>query len=114
MIRWLLVDSTPSWALCSPGDRGTVADYAPDMLIPRLLSVSSIRAPAALDGGGEAANISIQANNGDGKYTDFLERAPLGVEAVLYGLQDGALRTLFTGTITRVDCGDTITLSLVG
>lgn len=66
-----------------------------------LLPVGTLRQEAALDGGGENANVTAAIDNGDGALTAYLEDPPLGVRATL--TEQG--ETLVDGSVSAVSLG---------
>jgi hypothetical protein len=78
-----------------------------DLAWPRLISISEMRASLRIDGG-ETPNARAVIDNGDGRMVAQLADPPLQCAAIIQRDDE----TLFTGIITRIDLGATISITL--
>lgn len=75
----------------------------------RVLSFSPIRRPLAVLGGAEAANTSVELDNGDARLSRYVSAGtPIGEAFELYDGDD----LIFAGAISGIDIGPTISLSV--
>jgi hypothetical protein len=78
----------------------------------RILSIGSIRKPmGGIIGNLENANASITLDNSDGQLTAFFSPPPIGVKLTLQPAAFGG-QPYFSGVITQITLGQTITLQL--
>lgn len=110
MIAWLHIDSTPAlelWRESAARDHLTA-----DLTYRRLIDVGPVQRPAAVGGGAEAANVSVQLDNGDGLLSELLAVPPLRRAATVYQLEGGAPAVLFTGFVADIELGATATITI--
>lgn len=111
MIVWLEAGSNPIRAFFNTSE--PIGPSLPNIRHNTLRDVSNLRRPLSVGGGSDAANISVQVENSDGNMTDIA--AALIFQAATIKTYDGLTTVeFFSGTISSVSIGSTITLSIVG
>lgn len=96
MIRWLVLETTPRQQIHGP-DALPYLDYA-DAAHQVLVGMGTLR--GSVDG--EIPNMTVQAENESGEAVALWRIPPLGIEAVIYGIEGGETIEQFRGIVVRV------------
>lgn len=110
MSTWVKINSNPPTEFWS--DEDTRAHLTTDITWRRLESVGVIRSQASVGGGTENANVSVSLGNGDGVLTSVFEVPPLKAQAEVLSESGGSVVVLFSGLVSRLILGNTVTITL--
>ena len=110
MVVWLEAGTNPARGFFNTSE--PAGPSLPDIRHNTLRDVSNLRRPLSVGGGSDAANISVQIENSDGSMTAIC--AALIFQPATIKIYNSAAETFFSGTVSSVSTGSTITLSIVG
>lgn len=110
MIAWLEIGTAPTlgfYRLSRP------TATLPDLSYPKLAVIGQINRALEVAGGADAANLSIDLDNGDGGLTSLFGDL-LKQPATVYFLDGAETKTLLSGTVDAYQIGAAIQVQIVG
>ena len=110
MIAWLEIGISPTLGFYRLSRPTTTL---PDLSYPKLVSIGAINRALEVDGGADAANLSIDLDNGDGALTSLFGDL-LKQSATVYYLDGATTKTLVSGTVDAYQIGAAVRVQLVG
>ena len=110
MTAWVVIGTTPQYGFYAGPSKPS--SNLPDISCPTLSNVGALRRPLAISGG-EASNISIDIDNGDGALTSLVADW-LFLPAVVYYLDGSTEKTALNGTVQSIEIAETIGITIVG